>query len=327
MHPNRRHILRQGAVLAAAAMAGTRLAAQGYPDRPVHIVVPFTAGGVGDTVARLVADRLTQRLGQRFIVDNKPGAGGSIGTEFVARAPADGHTLLLASPGFTVNPALQRDLKWDPVTDFAPVAMLATIPNVIVVGASQPYATLAQLMEDARQRPGQLTFASAGIGSSPHLAGELLNVSGRVRMVHVPYKGQSDAVADLMTGRVTFMALTSALALPQIQGGKLRALAVTSSRRAATLQQVPTVAESGVAGYEVDGWLALLAPARTDPRVVGALHAAVRQVLAEAPLQTALAALNCEVSPPDTPADLGRFVRDDREKWAQTIRTAGIRNN
>jgi tripartite-type tricarboxylate transporter receptor subunit TctC len=322
MNSIRRRFLQAGLALSATPWAGASLA-QGFPDKPVRIVVPFTAGGVGDQVARLLAERLAARLGQQFIVENRPGAGGSIGTEFVARASADGYTLVLASPGFTVNPALQQGLKWDPVADFAPVSMLVNIPNVIVVGAGSPYTTLAQLVEDARRKPGELTFGSAGMGSSPHLAGELLNNVAKVKTVHVPYKGQADALADLVTGRLSYMALTAALALPQVQGGKLRALATASERRAKVFPELPTVAEAGLRGAEIDGWIALLAPARTDAKVIETLNGAIAQAFSEPAAQAALAALNCEITTGPAGA-LGGFVRTDRDKWAATIKAAGI---
>ncbi len=323
MEFNRRAFMLAGAG-ALASPAG--LAADPPPDRQMRIVVPFTAGGVGDSVARLVADDLSTRMNQRVIVENKPGAGGSIGTELVARAPADGMTLLLASPGFTVNPSLQTGLKWDPIKDFAPVAMLATIPNVIVVNPAQPYRTLADLIAEARKPGANITFGSAGIGSSPHLAGELLNARAGVKLVHVPYKGQSDAVADLVTGRLTFMAITTALATPLIESGKLRALAVTSAKRIRVLPQVPTVMEAGISDYEIDGWLALLAPVQTDAARVAQLNKAIREALAEPRIQAALTTLNCEVTT-GSPADLGRYVQTDRDKWAAIIKNINLKKD
>lgn len=323
MDTNRRLLL---AACAAALSPTLALAADPQADRQMRIVVPFTAGGVGDSVARVLADDLSNRLGHRIIVENRPGAGGSIGTEFVAKAPPDGMTLLLASPGFTVNPSLQPGLKWDPITDFAPVAMLATIPNVIVVNPDQPYKTLADLIAQARKPEANLTFGSAGIGSSPHLAGELLNTRANLNLVHVPYKGQSDAIADLVTGRLTLMAITTALAIPLIEAGRLHALAVTSAHRIKALPHVPTVMEAGIADYQVDGWLALLAPAHTDAAQVAQLNKAVREALAEPRIQAALTTLNCEITT-GSPAELGRYLQEDRDKWASIIKTANIKKN
>lgn len=320
---NRRQFMMAGAsALAPSAV----LASEPPADRQMRIVVPFTAGGVGDSVARLVADDLSTRMNQRVIVENRPGAGGSIGTEFVARAPADGMTLLLASPGFTVNPSLQTGLKWDPIKDFAPVAMLATIPNVIVVNPEQPYRRLADLIAEARKPGVHLTFGSAGVGSSPHLAGELLNARAKVNLMHVPYKGQSDAIADLLTGRLTFMAITTALATPLIEAGRLRALAVTSAKRIRVLPQVPTVMEEGISDYEIDGWLALLAPAQTDASRVAQLNKAIHEALAQPRIQTALATLNCEVTT-GSPSDLARYVQTDRDKWAAIIKNINLKKD
>jgi len=222
-----------------------------------------------------------------------------------------------------VNPSLQSGLTWDPITDFTPVAMLATIPNVIVVSAEQSYQTLADLIAAARKPGAHITFGSAGIGSSPHLAGELLNNRAKLNLVHVPYKGQSDAITDLVTGRLTFMAITTALALPLIDAGKLRPLAVTSGRRIKALPQTPTVIEAGIADYEIDGWLALLAPAHTDAAHISRLNDAIHGTLAEPHVQTALTTLNCEVTT-GSPAELGRYLREDREKWAAIIKAANI---
>ncbi len=318
---NRRVCVMAGAAALAPSYA---FAADPLTDRQMRIVVPFSAGGVGDSVARLVADDLSTRMNQRVLVENRPGAGGSIGTEFVARAPADGATLLLASPGFTVNPSLQTGLKWDPIKDFTPIAMLATIPNVIVVNPSQPYRSLADLISAARKPGANMTFGSAGIGSSPHLAGELLNARANLNLVHVPYKGQSDAIADLVTGRLTLMAITTALATPLIEAGKLRALAVTSAKRIRALPQVPTVMESGINDYEIDGWLAVLAPARTDGAKVAELNKAIRDALMEPRIQTAMATLNCEVTT-GSPSELGRYLQTDRDKWAAIIKSANIK--
>ena len=314
------------ALAAAALAAPPSLAADASSDRIMRIVVPFTTGGVGDSVARLLADDMSARMSRRVIVENKPGAGGSIGTESVARAPADGMTLLLASPGFTINPSLQAGLKWDPIKDFAPVAMVGAIPNVIVVSTKEPYRNLEELIGAARKPGANLTYGSAGIGSSPHLAGELLNSSTGARFVHVPYKSQSDAIADLVTGRLSFMAITIALAAPLIEAGKLRPLAATSARRIKTLPTIPTVAETGIPGYEVDGWLAIVAPARTDSATVAQINKAIREALAESRIQSALAVLNCEIT--TGPADeLAHYLQADREKWASIIKAANLKKD
>jgi tripartite-type tricarboxylate transporter receptor subunit TctC len=301
-------------------------ASEPYPSAPLKLVVPFAAGGVADIVARLLAEKLDQRLGQRVLVDNRPGAGGSIGTAQVARATPDGYTLLMASPGHTVNPSIQPDLAWDPVRDFSPVTKVATIPNVIVVNARSTIRSLADLLAAARAEPERLTFGSAGIASSNHLAGELLNRMAGTRMVHVPYKGQNEALQDLLSERITWIALTVTLAAPHIQSGSLRAIAVTTPARSPLLPGIATVAEQALAGFDVSPWLAIYVPAKTPAGIIDRLSGEIGRILAADDVRERLRKLGAEPAG-GSPAELGAFTRQDRDRWARIVRDAGIRAN
>jgi tripartite-type tricarboxylate transporter receptor subunit TctC len=324
---DRRSVIVSTAALAAVIGIGTQAPARAdsWPSKPVRLIVPFAAGGVADIIARLLADKLDARLGQRVVVENKPGAGGSIGTEFVAHAPADGYTLVLASPGFTVNPTLQKNVTWDPVRDFMPVTMLATIPNVIVVAAGHRAKSVKDLVEMAKAAPDTLTFGSAGIASSNHLAGELLCSMANVKMVHVPYRGQSEALQDVLNGRLDWMAVTLALAKPHIEAGTLRALAVTTADRSRFVPALPTVAET-FPGFEVSPWMALYLPARTEASIANRLNHEIRDLLSTPEVAQRLEQLGAEPKP-STPEALGEFTREDREKWARIIRQANITIN
>ncbi|RYY66899.1 MAG: tripartite tricarboxylate transporter substrate binding protein, partial [Comamonadaceae bacterium] len=254
-----------GALALLAAAPG--LAQDAYPSKPIRIIVPFTAGGIVDSIARLVGEKLSTKYGQPVIVENKVGAGGSIGTDFVAKSPADGYTLLLVSPGHAVAPSLQKGVTWDPVRDFRAIAGFGVVPNVFVVHPDVPAKTMGELVALAKRSTTPLTYATAGIGTSNHLAGELLAQTAGVKLTHGPYKGQPDAMNDLLSGRVTMMPLTAALAMPHIKAGKLRPLAVTISKRSSALPDLPTVAEAAnLPTYEVGTWFGLVAPAKTpDP--------------------------------------------------------------
>ncbi|RYE58013.1 MAG: tripartite tricarboxylate transporter substrate binding protein, partial [Hyphomicrobiales bacterium] len=238
-----------GAILLAAALPVA--AQEAYPTKPIRIVVPFTAGGVVDSIARLVGERLSAKYGQPVVVENKAGAGGSIGTETVARSAPDGYTLLCVSPGHSVAPSLIKGITWDPVKDFRAIEGLGIVPNVFVVHPDFPAKSMGELVALAKASPNPLTYATAGIGTSNHLSGELLSQSAGIKLTHVPYKGQPDAMNDLLAGRVTMMPLTAALAAPHIKAGKLRALAVTTAKRSTAMPDLPTVAEAAsLPGYD-----------------------------------------------------------------------------
>ncbi|RYY91858.1 MAG: tripartite tricarboxylate transporter substrate binding protein, partial [Comamonadaceae bacterium] len=308
------------AVLAAAPA----LAQDAYPSKPIRIIVPFTAGGIVDAIARTVGEKLSTKYGQPVIVENRAGAGGAIGTDVAAKAPADGYTLLLVSPGHAVAPSLQKGVAWDPVRDFRAIAGFGVVPNVFVVHPDVPAKTMGELVALAKRSPTPLTYATAGIGTSNHLAGELLAQTAGVKLTHIPYKGQPDAMNDLLSGRVTMMPLTAALAMPHIKAGKLRPLAVTISKRSSALPDLPTVAEAAnLPTYEVGTWFGLVAPAKTPDALVRKLSADVAEVLAQADTRTKFGTMGMEVAP-QTPQEFDAFVAAEVSKWSKVIKQAGI---
>ena len=308
----------------AAAAVCPLAQAQSFPSKPIKIIVPYSAGGVVDVIARSVGERMTQTTGQPNVIENRVGAAGGIGTEAVARSAPDGYTLVVASPSHTTNISLYQKLTWHPLTSFAPVALIGVIPNVILVHPSVPAKTLAEFVAHAKARPGQLNYASAGAGSSVHLAAELLEQMAQIKLVHIPYKGQPEAVTALITGEVSMMPLTMALAKVRIQSGQARPLAVTTPRRSAALPDMPTVAESGYPGYEVSTWFGYLAPAGTPVDVVTRLNAEINAALRHPEVQNKLAALGAELDP-GTPQAFGKFLEADMKRWASVIKQAGIK--
>ncbi len=306
----------------AAASAGAL--AQTYPSKPIRVVVPYPAGGGLDVIARSVGERMAQTIGQPSVIENKVGAAGSIGTELVARAAPDGYTLLLASPSHTTNISLISKLPWHPLTSFAPVAMVGVIPSVILVHPSVPAKTLQEFVAYAKSKPGQINYASAGAGSSVHLAAELLEQMAQIKLVHIPYKGQPEAATALITGEVSMMPLTMALAKARVQAGQVRPLAVTTPKRSSALPDMPTVAESGYPGYEVTTWFGYLAPAGTPPEVVNKLNAEVNAAIRNSDVQKKLVALGAELVP-GTPQAFGKFLEADMARWTRVIKQAGIK--
>jgi len=321
------HTLRTIGTIAAAlslAAASAATLAQAYPSKPIRVVVPYPAGGVVDVIARSVGERMAQAIGQPSVIENKVGAAGSIGTEFVARAAPDGYTLVVASPSHTTNLSLNSKLPWHPITSFAPVAMVGVIPNVILVHPSVPAKTLAEFIAFAKTKPGQINYASAGAGSSVHLAAELLEQMAQIKLVHIPYKGQPEAVTALITGEVSMMPLTMALAKARVQAGQARPLAVTTPKRSPALPDMPTVAESGYPGYEVSTWFGYLVPAGTPPEIVNKLNAEINAALKHPDVQKRLVSLGAELDP-GTPQAFGKFLEGDMERWARVIKQAGIK--
>jgi tripartite-type tricarboxylate transporter receptor subunit TctC len=293
--------------------------AHAYPARPVRIVVPFAAGGPADVLARVVGEGLAKATTQSVLVDNKAGAAGTIGVDMVAKAAPDGYTLALVPVGnIAVNPTLMPKLPYKPA-DLAPVAMLATAENVLVVNAATPARTLADLLRLAAQKPGELSFASPGAGSQAHLAGELLQLDAHIKLNHVPYKGVSPAMTDVVGGQVTMMFAQLSAALPYIKAGKLRALGVASPRRSAVLPDVPTIAEQGFPKFEAVSWYALMAPAGTPPEVVSKLSQHLDAVLADATLRGKLATLGMEAAG-GTPQQLAATIQRESTRWAGVIR-------
>jgi len=303
---------------AAAAQSGA------YPARPVRFVVPSAAGGGTDIIARAISLKLAESFGQQFVVDNRPGAGQMIGIELVARAPADGHTLLMAASTLAINPIMYKKVSYDPLRDFAPITQAASLPNVLVVHPSLPVKSVAELIAYAKQRPGQLNFASAGIGTSPQMSIELLKSMAGIDMVHIPYKGTAPGVVDLLAGQVLVMAPNLLTALPHVKSGRLRALAVTSAKRNEALPDVPTVAESGLAGYDSTQWYGVLAPAGTPRDIVARLHDEIVRALRDPEVGKRLAADGAEAVG-SSPQEFAAFIKSETEKWAKVATAAGIK--
>lgn len=310
-------------VLAAAAIAPATAQAA-YPDKPIHIVVPFSAGGIVDTIARVIGDKLSTTLGQPVIVENKSGAGGAIGTGFVANAAPDGYTLLMASPSYAVLPSLQKGVRWNPVRDFRSIAGVGVVPNIIVVHPSVAAKTMDEFVQLARKSAPALTYATAGMGTSNHLSGELLAQEARIGLTQVPYKGQTDALNDLLSGRVTMMPLTSALAIPYVKDGKLRALAVTTAKRSAATPDLPTVAESAkLPKYEVGTWFGLVGPRKMPDAVVRKLEQAVTAALAMPDVKAKFESLGMDMNP-QSAAEFDGYMAAEYARWSQVIKKAGI---
>lgn len=299
--------------------------AQSFPSRPLRIVVPFPAGGTTDVLARAVAQKLTETLGQPVVVDNRPGAGGNIGAELVAKSPPDGYTLLMGTVGtHAINPGLYPKMPYDHVRDFAPVILVAGVPNVLVVNPSLPVNSVQELIAYAKANPGKLNFASSGNGTSIHLSGELFKTMAGVQIMHVPYKGSAPALQDMVGGQVQLMFdnLPSSLAL--IKGGKLKALAVTSSARAAALPDVPTMAESGLPGFEASSWFGLLAPAGTPQPAIAKLNAEVARWLASPEAKEKLLAQGA-IAAGGTPEDFARHIAAETAKWQKVVKESGAK--
>ncbi|MCT9117297.1 tripartite tricarboxylate transporter substrate binding protein [Cupriavidus gilardii] len=312
-------------VLGLAAALATPAAQAGYPERPIRWIVPFPAAGAMDNIARTLGEEMSQTLGQSIAVENRPGAGGNIGAELVARSPADGYTMLIVANGMAVNPALYRKLSYDPIKDFAPVSLLAVVPNVLVANKAKTSAkTVPEVIASAKSQPGKYTYASAGNGTSIHLAGELFTSMAGVELLHVPYKGSGPAVTDLLGGQVDYMFDSITSAKPHIDAGKLTAIAVTTSKRSAALPNVPTVAEAGLPGYELSPWFAAFVPAGTPPAVVETLNRAMVEALRKPAVQKRLAAIGAEPIG-STPAELKQHLAKETDKWGKLIRTRGIR--
>ena len=312
-------------LLACLALAGSGVHAQAaYPDRPVRIIVPFPAGGPADALARLVGDRLTQSLGKPFVIENKAGAGGNIGMEQGARAAPDGYTLTLAPVGnLTVAPALYAKLPYDPAKDFAPITVLAEVPNVLIVHPSVPAKTVAELVRYAKANPGKLNYASPGNGSIPHLAAELFKRMTGVDMVHIPFNGVAPATNAVLSGEVQLFFAQSSSALPQWRAGRVVALGVASRKRIATAPELPTIAEQGVPDFDATSWYALVAPAGTSAPVIDRLHAEIVRALALPEVRERIAGLGAELVG-NTPAEFAAMQRTEAARWMRVAKEANI---
>jgi tripartite-type tricarboxylate transporter receptor subunit TctC len=308
-----------------ALVSGTPASAQtsNWPSAPIRVIVPTTPGGASDTVMRLLAQKMSDSLKTPFVVDNRPGAGNVIGSDAVARSAPDGYTLLLTYTDHVFNPFLRKNMPYDTAKAFTPIGLIGSAPLVVAVNPQVPVKTVADLIALAKARPGKLNFGSAGSGSSLHLAGELFKSMAGIDVVHVPYKGTSPAFVDLLGGQVQFMFPTTASAIPHLQAGRIRALAVTSAKRLPQLPQLPTVAESGLPGYEASIWYGLLAPAGTPRDVVARLNAALHQAMQDPAVRTTLDEQGF-VAQPGSPEEFGRMIDQDMQRWGRLIREQHI---
>jgi tripartite-type tricarboxylate transporter receptor subunit TctC len=297
-----------------------------WPDKPVRLVVGYPAGGATDAIARLVASRLAEPLGQAVTVDNRPGANSNLGAEYVARAPADGTTLLVYSVAQTINASLYPKLGYDAQKDFVPIGLIAKIPNILVVNTNSPVKTVADYVRVAKATPGGVTFASAGSGSSTHLSAEIFKMNAGVNLLHVPYRGSSPAITDLIGGQVQSMFDNAPSALPHIKSGRLRAVAITSARRSNLLPDLPTVAESGFPGFEVHSWFGLAAPAGTPQTTVERLNAELGKVLGSADVQQRLQDL-AATPEAGTPEQMQALIATELKRWAAVVKSSGAQPN
>ncbi|QNP57763.1 Bug family tripartite tricarboxylate transporter substrate binding protein [Paenacidovorax monticola] len=311
------------AALAAMALAPTGAAAQAFPSKPITIIVPFSAGGTTDILARVVGQALTTELGQSVIVDNRAGAGGNIGGQAAARAPADGYTLFMGTVGtHAINAALYKKMPFDPIKDFAPLTRVANVPNLLVANPAQPYKTVQELIAYAKANPGKVNFGSSGSGSSIHLSGELFKSMAKVDMQHVPYKGSAPAVTDLLGNQIGIMFDNMPSAIQHVRSGKLRPLAVTTAKRSPELPDVPTIAEAGVPGYEATSWFGLFAPAGTPAPVVAQLNKAIVKVLNLPDVKKKIAEQGGEVVA-ETPEQFAAFIQKESVKWGKVVKESG----
>jgi tripartite-type tricarboxylate transporter receptor subunit TctC len=300
------------ALLAAAAFGSLPAHAQtaDYPNKVIKIIVPFTAGSATDIMARIVGERLTASMGQPVVIENRPGAGGTLGAAQVAKSEPDGYTLLVVSTGHVVNPALYGSLPYDTVADFAGVTPLAALPNMLVVAANSPFKTMAELIAAAKAKPGQLNYASAGVGSATHVNAEKFRATTGMQVTHIPFKGTPETIVEVSAGRVDFMFTPVLSSIPSIRENRMRALAVSTTKRSSALPDVPTVAEAGLPGFVFDFWIGLLAPAKTPRPIVNKLNAEVRKVLAQPEVLERLSKLGAEPMPM-TPERFDAYIKEE----------------
>lgn len=312
------------AALAAAGAAWSAEVDRTYPTKPIRMIVVFAPGGTSDIVARVTARHLSDAFGRQVVVDNRPGAGGNIGATLVAQAQPDGYTLLAAFPGLTVSPSLYSKLDYDPVKSFAPVSLVGTAPNIFVVPAASTAKSVKDLVALARAKSGRINYGSAGVGTSSHLSGELFKMVAKVDAVHVPYKGGAPALVDLIAGNLDVMIIPLPEALGHVNSGRLRTLAIASVRRSNVIKSVPTMTESGFAGYEAGSWYGVMAPAGAPARVVERLSAEIARGTRLPEIRDSLTNQGVEVIG-STPAEFGAFVKKEVELWGRVVREAGIR--
>ena len=323
---DRRRLIALAAAGVLVPVAGGRTApsAEGWPSRVIKLVVPFTPGGGIDSIGRIIGARLSEIWSQQVVIENKPGAGGNIASEFVARSAPDGYTMYITAAGLAVNQYLFATINYDPLADFAPVTLICLFPNVLVVPSSTSLRSVGDLVAQAKREPGKLTFASPGHGSSPHMSGELFKSMAKVDLTHVPYRGASPAYTDVIAGRVDCTFAVMASGLPLVRSGQLRALGVTTAKRVAAAPEIPTIAESGVPGYDMSSWFAFFVPAKTPTEIIRKMHADTVAVLAEPQVRAKLDALGVVVVG-STPEELGAHLKTEMERWAPVIKAANIK--
>jgi len=310
-----------GLTVGASALAQT---ADNYPNRSITMVVAFPAAGTTDILARLIGQKLTDKFKQTVVVENRPGAGGNIGTAFVAKAPPDGYTIMMGTIGTqSINPSLYKKMPYDAAKDFVPITRAAMVPNLLVVNKDAPFNTLPEMMAYGKANPGKLTYGSSGNGTTLHLSGELFNLMSGSKITHIPYKGSTPAVADLMGGQISMIFDNMPSVIQQVKSGRLKALAVTSAQRNAQLPEIPTIQELGVPGYEVWSWFGLLAPAATPKPIVDKLNATIVDILKQPDVQAKIIELGA-VPVPETSAEFGAFIEAETLKWAKVIKEANI---
>lgn len=312
------------APIAPSLAASAPAQAATYPDKPIRWIVPFPAGGAADLISRPLAQKLAEKWGQQIVIDNRPGAGSNLGIELAAKAPPTGYTLVVVPATFTATPSLYPKLAYDPVRDFAPITLISSSPLVLIVPPSLPVKSLAELIALAKSKPGELNYASSGIGASAHLAAELLKGLAGIDVAHIAYRGQPPAIIDMLSGRVQMMFANVPVALPQITAGKLRGIAVTTLQRSPQLPNLPTVAESGFPGFEVNQWTGLVAPAGTPKAIIAKLHDAVVAALETPEVRSNL--INQGFQPAGgSPEQFAAYIQSELQKWGKLIRERGIR--
>ncbi|MBV7418750.1 tripartite tricarboxylate transporter substrate binding protein [Comamonas sp. CMM03] len=320
---SRRHGLKLLAAAATLAVAGGAAAQGAFPSKPINIIVPFSAGGTTDILARIVGQYLGEELGQPVIIDNRPGAGGNIGGMAASRSPADGYTLFMGTVGtHAINQSLYSKMPFDPIKDFAPLSRVATVPNLLVANPAQPFKNVKELIAYAKANPGKVNFGSSGSGSSVHLSGELFKSMTKVDMVHVPYKGSAPAMTDLLGNQISVMFDNMPSAIQHVRSGKLRPIAVTTAKRSRELPDVPTIAEAGVPGYEATSWFGLWAPVKTPADVQQKLHAALVKVLKNPAVVKKIEDQGGDVVI-DTQAQFDAYIKSEAAKWGKVVKESG----
>lgn len=313
-------------VLLVLVLAAFGARAQGYPDKPVRLIVPFSAGGSSDTISRIIAQKMTAAMGQTFVIENKPGAGGNIGGDLVAKSTPDGYTLLFAAGSTAINVSLYSKMPFDPMKDLDPVVHICNVTGILVIHPSVGVASVAELVRLAKDKPGALNYASAGAGTVLHLAGEMFRSMAQVQMTHVPYKGSGPALMDLIGGQVQIMFANMPGTLQHVKAGRLKVLAVTSPRRSPLLPDVPTIAETGLAGYQASTWFGVFAPAGTPREIVAKLNSEFNKALSSPELTEHLRLEGAEAVG-GTPEEFRTFVRGEIERWAPVVKSAGVKAN